>query len=97
MPTSDDMSWREEVGPMPHQVHKHGTPEYEAYRTEWYRRINERERRLGLPEFRRSSWSGNQAPGVAHNHETRRSNPSSATNHEQVSRAAKGPDCKSGG
>jgi hypothetical protein len=51
MSTSEDMSWREEVGPMPHTLFKHGTPEYEAYRAEWYRRINEREARLGQPKL----------------------------------------------
>jgi len=32
MPLDD--GWREEVGPVPHAVHKHGTLEYEAYRAE---------------------------------------------------------------
>jgi hypothetical protein len=60
MSTSEGMSWREEVGPPPHALFKHGTPEYEAYRTEWYRRINERERRLGLPELK---FCGVEQPG----------------------------------
>jgi hypothetical protein len=45
---SSDESYRrnlEFLGPTPGDLHKHGTPEYEAYDREWYARVAERDRR----------------------------------------------------
>lgn len=36
------------AGPMPHDIHEHGTPEYAAYNKEWDAKIAERNRRYSI-------------------------------------------------